>query len=185
MRKLSVFMMVSLDGYYEGPKKEIDWHNVDAEFNEFAAEQLDAMDTILFGRVTYQMMAGYWPTVEGIHDDPIIAGKMNRFPKLVFSKTLREVEWNNSKLISDDIPNEVLKLKQQSGKDLVIFGSGILVTSLSNLGLMDEYRIMVNPVVLGGGTPLFHGINERLRLRLLSTRTFRNGNVLLTYQPGT
>jgi dihydrofolate reductase len=183
MRKISVFMMVSVDGYFEGPNKEIDWHTVDEEFNEFASQQLDEMDGILFGRVTYQMMESYWSTSQAIHDDQIIAGKMNRLPKYVFSKTLQEVMWNNSKLIKGDTAAEVQKLKQQPGKDLVIFGSGNLVSSLTRLGLMDEFRIMIAPVVLGGGNSLFQGIQKKLSLQLLKSRTFRNGNILLTYQP--
>ena len=183
MRKVFLFMMVTLDGFFEGPNQEIDWHNVDEEFNEFAIHQLDDVDTLLFGRVTYQLMASYWPTPLAKENDPIIADKMNTVPKIVFSKTLEKVEWNNSRLVKGNIAEEVLQLKQQQGRDLAIFGSSALTVSLLQMGLVDELRIMVNPVVLGNGKPLFKGIHHKLNLKLLKTKTFRSGNVLLYYQP--
>src|SRR5712692_7181370 len=166
MRKVFLFMMVTLDGFFEGPNHEIDWHNVDEEFNEFAIHQLNDVDTLLFGRVTYQLMASYWPTQSAKENDPIVADKMNTLPKIVFSKTLNKVEWNNSRLVKDNIAEEIQKLKQQPGKDMVIFGSGSIVSTFTQLDLIDEYRIMVNPVVLGSGKPLFKGINDQLNLKL-------------------
>jgi dihydrofolate reductase len=183
MRKVFLFMMVTLDGFFEGPDHEIDWHNVDEEFNEFAIGQLNEVDALLFGRVTYQGMASYWPTPFAKENDPIIADKMNTIPKIVFSKTLDKVEWNNSRLVKENIAEEVSQLKQQQGRDLAIFGSANLAVSLLQMGFIDELRIMVNPVVLGNGKPLFTGIHDRLNLKLIKTRTFRSGNVLLYYQP--
>ncbi len=183
MRKIILFMLVSLDGFFEGPNREIDWHNVDEEFNEFAIDQLNTMDILLFGRVTYELMASYWPTPAALRDDPIVAAKMNAMPKIVFSKTLEKVEWNNTRVIKDHITEEITKLKQQPGKDMAIFGSSDLALSLTELGLMDEYRIMVNPVVIGSGKPLFKGIHDKLQLKLVRTKTFRSGNVLLYYEP--
>jgi len=184
MRKVFLFMMVTLDGFFEGPNHEIDWHNVDEEFNEFAIHQLnEEVDTLLFGRVTYEGMASYWPTQFAKENDPIVADKMNTVPKIVFSKTLEKAEWDNSRLVKEHIAEEVSKLKQQPGKDLAIFGSSDLAVSFIQMGLIDELRIMVNPVVLGSGKPLFNGIHEKLNLKLLKTRTFRSGNVLLYYQP--
>lgn len=183
MRKVVVFMMVTLDGFFEGPNGEIDWHNVDEEFNEFAIDQLNSIDVLLFGRVTYQLMASYWPTPAAITNDPIVADKMNHLPKIVFSKTLSSVEWQNTRLVKENIAEEISKLKQQPGKDLIIFGSSDLAVTFIQYGLIDEYRIMVNPVVLGNGKPLFKGIKDRLYLKLLKTRTFRSGNVLLYCQP--
>jgi len=183
MRRVFLFMMVTLDGFFEGPNQEIDWHNVDEEFNEFAINQLNDMDTLLFGRVTYQLMASYWPTQSAKENDPIVAGKMNTVPKLVFSKTLDKAEWNNSRVVKENIAEEVSKLKQQQGRDLAIFGSSTLAVTLLQMGFIDELRIMVNPVVLGNGKPLFKGIQEKLNLKLLNTKTFRSGNVLLYYQP--
>ena len=183
MRKVFLFMMVTLDGFFEGPDHEIDWHNVDEEFNEFAILQLDEVDALLFGRVMYQGMASYWPTTFAKENDPIIADKMNTIPKIVFSKTLDKVEWNNSRLVKENVAEEVSQLKQQQGRDLAIFGSANLAVSLLQMGFIDELRIMVNPVVLGNGKPLFTGIHDRLNLKLIKTRTFRSGNVLLYYQP--
>ena len=183
MRKVFLFMMVTLDGFFEGPNQEIDWHNVDEEFNEFAIEQLNELDTLLFGRVTYEGMASYWPTPFAQEDDPIVAGKMNDVPKIVFSTTLDKAEWNNSRLVKEHIAEEISKLKQQQGRDLAIFGSSNLTASLLEMGLVDELRIMVNPIVLGKGTTLFKGIHDKVNLKLLKTRTFRSGNVLLYYQP--
>ena len=183
MRKVFLFMMVTLDGFFEGPNHEIDWHNVDEEFNEFAIDQLNEVDALLFGRVTYLGMASYWPTPLAKENDPIIADKMNTVPKIVFSKTLEKVEWNNSRLVKENIAEEVLQLKQQQGRDLAIFGSANLMVSLLQMGLVDELRIMVNPVVLGNGKPLFTGLHDKVKLNLIKTRTFRSGNVLLYYQP--
>ena len=184
MRKLFSFNMVTLDGFFEDPDHDISWHNVDAEFNEFAIEQTSAVDALLFGRVTYQLMANYWPTPTAIETDPIVAGLMNRLPKVVFSRTLEKAEWNNTKLIKDHIAEEILKLKQQPGKDLALFGSANLMSTLMQLNLIDEHRIMVNPVILGDGNPLFKRTNDKQNLKLIKTRTFGNGNVLLCYQPG-
>jgi dihydrofolate reductase len=183
MRRVFLFMMVTLDGFFEGPNHDIDWHNVDEEFNEFAIQQLDDVDTLLFGRVTYEGMASYWPTQFAKENDPVVADKMNTVPKIVFSRTLDKAEWNNSRLVKEHIAEEVSKLKQQQGRDLAIFGSSDLAVSLLQMGLIDELRIMVNPVVLGNGKRLFAGIDEKLNLKLLKTQTFRSGNVLLYYQP--
>jgi dihydrofolate reductase len=183
MCKLFIFNLVTLDGFFEGPNHDISWHNVDGEFNEFAIEQLNSIGTLVFGRVTYEGMASYWPTSSAIEDDPIIANLMNTLPKIVFSHTLQKAEWNNTGLIKDNIAEEVLKLKQQSGKDLALFGSANLMASLMTLDMIDEYRILVNPVVLGSGTPLFKGGHQKINLKLIKTRTFRSGNVLLCYEP--
>ncbi|HLE14602.1 MAG TPA: dihydrofolate reductase family protein [Anaerolineales bacterium] len=185
MRKLFAFNMVSLDGFFEGPNRDINWHNVDDEFNQFAIEQTSAVDTILFGRVTYELMAGYWPTPAATTDDPVIADLMNRLPKIVFSRTLQKAEWNNTRLIKDHIAEEITTLKQQPGKDLALFGSANLLSTLIQMGLIDEHRIIVNPIVLGSGTPLYQGLKDKLNLKLLKTKTFRNGNVLLYYQQRT
>jgi dihydrofolate reductase len=185
MRKLFSFNLVTLDGFFEGPNQDIGWHNVDEEFNEFAAEQLDTIGLILFGRVTYQGMASFWPTPFAIENDPVIAAQMNRFPKIVISRTLDKAEWSNTRLIKDSVAVEITRLKQQPGKDLAIFGSANLTASLMRLGLVDELRVMVNPVILGQGTPLFKGMTEKVNLKLTKTRTFRNGNVLLYYQLAT
>jgi dihydrofolate reductase len=183
MRKLFVFNMTSVDGYFAGPNGELDWHNVDEEFDDFAIEQLSEVGTMLFGRITYDMMAGYWPTDIAKQEDPIVAAKMNTLPKVVVSRTPQQPVWENSTLITDDVVQEISKLKEQPGKDITIFGSSILSASLLPAGLIDEYRIMVNPVVLGRGRPLFAGIDHAMSLELLGTRPFKSGNVLLSYRP--
>jgi dihydrofolate reductase len=184
MRRIILFMMVSLDGFFEGPPNhKLDWHNVDAEFNELAITQLNEMDVLLFGRVTYQLMASYWPTQFAKRDDPIVAEKMNNLPKIVVSKTLDKAEWNNSRVVKENVAEEISKLKQQPGKDIAIFGSSNLAVSLMRMNLIDEIRVIVNPVVLGSGRRLFEGIGEKLNLKLLRTQKFNSGNVLLCYQP--
>jgi len=183
MRKIIFFMLTSLNGFFEGADRDINWHNVDAEFNDFAIEQLNKVDTILFGRVTYEMMASYWPTPDAKTNDPIVAEKMNSTPKIVFSKTLEKVDWENTKLINDNFEEKIQKLKLQSGKDMIIFGSSDLAVTFIEHGLIDEFRIMVNPIVLGDGKLLFAGMKGKLELKLIKTRTFQSGNVLLYYEP--
>ncbi len=183
MRKVACFLMASLDGYDEGTSPwALDWHNVDEEFNDFAVQQLDASDVLLFGRATYAGMAQYWPSAEAIRSDPEVAARMNGKSKIVFSQTLDalEPEWANTRLLKD--VRELTKLKKQPGNELLIIGSTVLTTRLMELGLLDELRIMVNPVILGAGRSLFETARKRLNVKLLSTREFRSGNVLLTYQ---
>lgn len=182
MGNIVMFNMMTLDGYFAGPKGEIDWHQVDSEFNDFAIEQLDSAGGLLFGRVTYQMMASYWPSAEALKDDPVVASKMNSIPKYVFSRTLDRADWNNTRLLKGEAEVEAAKLRQQPGKPLFLFGSGNLAATLIRFSLIDEYRLMVNPVILGSGMPLFQGVqDDRLNVKLIKTKTFQNGNVLLYY----
>jgi len=182
MRKLFAFNMVTLDGYFEGPNGDIDWHNADnQEFNDFAIQQLSLVDTLLFGRKTYQLMASYWPTENAIQDDPAIADLMNRVPKVVFSRTLPAVEWENTRLIHENAAQEIKNMKSQAGKEMAIFGSANLISSI--MDLIDEHRIIINPILLGSGNPLFKTPGEKSLLKLINMRSFDSGNVLLTYQP--
>jgi dihydrofolate reductase len=183
MRRIFVMNLVSIDAYFEGPNREIDWHNVDAEFNEYAIDMLNSVDILLFGRVTYELMARYWPPSDAKKNDPVVAERMNNLPKIVFSRTLQKADWNNTRLVQGGIENEIKKLKKQPSKDMVILGSGSIVAEFAQLGLIDEYRIMVNPVVLGSGKSMFTGVKDRIHLKLLKTRTFSSGNVLLCYEP--
>lgn len=183
MRKLISFMVVTLDGYTEGPDGEFDWPNVDDEFNEFAISQLNDIDTLLFGRVTYEGMASYWPTSAAIEGDRAVAGRMNSVPKVVFSTTLDAADWENTTLIKGNVADAVSELKQQSGKHLALFGSSNLTVSLLEQGLVDELRVMVNPILLGAGKSLFTGLRNRVPLELQHTTTFSSGNVLLSYRP--
>lgn len=182
MRKLIAQTVVSLDGCFEGPNHAIDWHRVDHDYTEYAAALLRSVDALLFGRVTYELMAGYWPTPEAIAHDPVIAELMNAHQKIVISKTLERADWHNTRIVKAHFMEEIQKLKQEPGKDLVILGSGTLVAELTKLGLIDQYQLMVNPVVLGQGTPLFKGLTERVNLQLEQCKAFPSGNVLLCYR---
>jgi dihydrofolate reductase len=128
-------------------------------------------------------MASYWPTPAAREDDPVVAELMNTLPKIVVSTTLASADWNNTRLVGGNVAEEVAKLKQEPGKGLAIMGSPNLTVNLVGMGLVDELRVMVNPVVLGGGRSLFRSTEKRLPLELLQTRAFRSGNVLLTYRP--
>ncbi|MDA8098892.1 MAG: dihydrofolate reductase family protein [Nitrospiraceae bacterium] len=183
MRRLSVFNLVSLDGYFAGAGGDISWHNVDAEFQELAEAASNSGHTLLFGRKTYEVMAGYWPTPEAIKNDPVVAGGMNRSEKIVFSRTLDGVTWNNTRLVKGDMIAEVRNLKEGTGAGLTVLGSGSIVAQLAQEGLVDEYQILLNPVALGRGRTMFDGITRPLELILTKTRVFGNGNVLLTYVP--
>jgi len=183
MRKIFAFIMTTLDGYYEGPDQEFDFWVLDEEFNRFAAGQLDEADTLLFGRVTYEEMAVYWPTSAAEQDDPGVAARMNALPKIVVSRTLASADWANTRLIRDDVGEQLSKLKRQPGKDIAILGSSELTMSLLKMGLVDEVRLMVSPVVIGAGKSVFRTAGERISLKLLSSRSFDSGNVLLCYRP--
>jgi dihydrofolate reductase len=183
LRKVIVFNLITIDGYFEGPGHEIDWHNVDEELNNFSIEQLKTTDTLLFGRVTYQLMESYWPTPEGLRDDPNVAGMMNQIHKFVFSRSLKSADWQNTTLVKGDAAEAVARLKELPGKDMFVFGSGELASYLAQHDLIDEYRLIINPIVLGQGNPMFKNLNERIQLKLIKTRVFSSGNVLLYYQP--
>lgn len=179
MRRLIASNMMTLDGFHEGPNRELDWHVVEPQFFDYAAEMLGSVDTILFGRVTYEMMAAYWPAAPS---DPI-ADKMNGLAKIVFSNTLPSAEWHNTTLMRGDAAREVARLKNLPGVDMVVLGSAALASSLLDAGLIDEYRVLVNPVILGGGRTLFPGMKTRMRMNLTGVRTFNSGVVMLSYHP--
>jgi dihydrofolate reductase len=183
MRKLISFMVMTADGYTEGPEGEFDWPNVDQGFNEFAVRQLHDLGALLFGRATYEGMASYWPTPQAREDDPVVTSLMNGFPKYVFSHTLSSADWENTTLVPGDAGPAVAKLKEEDGLDLAVLGSATLTAGLLEQGLVDELRIMVNPILLGGGVSLFSAVTRRFPLTLLRTVVFPSGNVLLVYQP--
>ena len=183
MRKIFAFLMVSLDGYHETSSGELFWHNVDDEFLDFVAAQLDEADTLLFGRRTYEHMAAFWPAEAGLRGVPAVASRMNGFDKIVASRTLTDAAWGPVTVLSDDVAAQLGKVKEQPGKDIALIGSSGLAASLLGDGVIDEVRIMVNPVVLGRGHAVLAGAAET-RLKLLRTRQFASGNVLLTFQPG-
>jgi dihydrofolate reductase len=184
MQDLAAFTHISLDGYFAGPGGDIGWaHRDDAESRAFAAENAGGGGELLFGRITYEMMASYWRTPMASANDPVVARAMNDLPKVVFSRTLDKASWSNTRLVKGDLVTEVRKLKQQPGRGMVILGSGSIVARLAGAGLIDEYQIMITPVVLGAGRTLFAGIGRQLDLKLTRTRTFGNGNVVLCYEP--
>ena len=187
MRKIFVFNLITLDGFFAGPKGEIDWHNYDQEMGIYSAEQMKTLGGLIFGRTTYELMFSYWPTPEGMKSEPVVADIMNTIPKIVFSKTLKPVTdgsiWKHTTVLNEIKPEEIIKLKQQEGKDLAIFGSGTIVQQFTNLGLIDEYRLVVNPIILGDGKPLFKDVTNRRKLKFIDLKEFKNGNVLLKYQP--
>lgn len=186
MRRLLVFDSVSLDGYFVDGNGEMSWaknESPDPEWQAFVAENAKRAGMLLFGRKTFELMASYWPTSSAMQNDPVVAGGMNTSPKVVFSRTLREASWSNTRLVRGDPAAEVRRMKAEPGPDMAILGSGSLVSQLAPEGLIDEYQIVVTPVVLGKGRTLFDGIPEKLALRLTKSRAFRNGNVLLCYEP--
>ena len=184
MRKVFLFNRISMDGFYAGPNGEIDWFIHDPEVDKATHEIMHA-DTMLLGRVTYQMFESYWPHVTEDPNEPkeakVLADELNQMTKVVFSKTLKEVTWENSKLVKGDVTKEVSELKQGEGPDIVIFGSGTIVQQLAGEGLIDEYLILVTPVILGTGKSMFRDV-KKSNLELLETRAFNTGNVLLHHR---
>ena len=183
MRKVVVSNMVSLDGFIAGPNGELDWHLVERDFIKYSEEMLEAADAILMGRVTYELMAAYWPLPENIKNDPIVAAKMNGLPKFVFSRTMDNATWENTTLVKDNLKENLTKLKQQPGKDILILGSGSIVAMLTQMGLIDEYRFIINPVILGAGMPQFKGGADKTKLTLTGMSKLTSGVVILTYKP--
>ena len=184
MRKLIVFINVTLDGYFTDAHGDMSWaHQPDPEWREFTASNAGSGGELVFGRVTYDLMAGFWPTPTALQSMPTVAERMNSLPKIVFSTSLTAANWQNTRLIKENIAEELSQLKQQPGPDLIIFGSGKLAASLTQLGLIDEYRIIIAPIAIGTGSPLFMDVSETLNLNLLKARPFNSGNVLLYYEP--
>ncbi len=181
MRKLIVWELITLDGYFEGTLGgDLAFHQIvwGPELEALSNEQLGSVGTLLFGRVTYQGMASFWPSQKGE-----IADFMNSVPKVVFSRTLEKVEWINSRLSRDNPETEVARLKQAPGKDLFIFGSADLVSTLEKHGLIDEYRLLLAPVVLGEGNPLFKPRPKLMKTTLLEARPLKSGSIVLRYEP--
>jgi dihydrofolate reductase len=186
MRNVISLMHVSLDGFVAGPNGEMDWIAIDEEMYSDVADLVSTVDTALYGRVTYHGMESYWPTVPAnpasTKEERRHAHWVENVQKIVFSTTLESVGWNNTRLVKANVAEEVARLKQQPGKNLMIFGSPTLTHTFIQLGLIDEYRITVNPVVLGSGIPLFKDVREQIALKLLASKTFRSGVVGLHYR---
>ena len=181
-----VFNHVSVDGYFVDANGEMSFahkDNQDAEWDTFVAGNASGAGLLLFGRITYELMARFWPTPFAAENMPVAAERMNNLPKVVFSRTLDTASWSNTQLVKGDITGEIRKMKNEPGEDMAILGSGSIVSQLAQHALIDEYQFVVNPVALGKGRTMFDGIREKLPLKLSKTRTFGNGNVLLCYKP--
>lgn len=187
MRRLIAFEMLTLDGCYAGTDGDLGWahrRERDAEWDAYVQGNADSGGELVFGRVTYQMMASWWPTPEAAQQEPLLAERMNARPKFVCSRTLHEATWNNTTLLQGDAIPQLQALKRKPGTNLVILGSGGLVAALAQAGLVDEYQLVIIPVVLGRrGRSLFGGLERGMDLRLARSRSFDNGNVLLCYEP--
>jgi dihydrofolate reductase len=184
MRKVVVFNMVTLDGYFVDGQGDMSWaHKNDEEWNAFVGQNASGNGVLLFGRITYEMMASYWPSPLALKNSPVVAKGMNDMPKIVFSRTLNEASWSNTRLLKNDLAAEVRKLKTEPGPDMVILGSGSIVSQLAQHNLIDEYQIALSPIVLGKGRTMFEGVTDKLKLKLIKSRTFGNGTVFVCYQP--
>jgi dihydrofolate reductase len=182
MRRLFMQTNVSLDGYIDDANGDIDWHFSDPEFQTFVDRTLESIDGMMFGRVAFERLAAYWPTA-GPEASPTQRRRMHELPKYVLSRTLERNDWHNSHVLGDDPAAAVARLKRQDGRDLALFAGGGAATTAVRLGLVDELRLIVNPVLLGGGTRLFDGPYARAELRLTDTRAFASGALVLTYEP--
>lgn len=183
MGKLSVFNFVTLNGFYKGPAGDISWHKHNEEGGKLSEENLKSGNILLFGRVTYEMMANFWPSPMAYESFPVVAEGMNNADKIVFSKTLQKADWKNTRLVKDNIVDEIKALKKMPGKDMTILGSGSIVSIFAEHGLIDEYQFMIDPTAIGDGTPIFKGIGHQLDLKHIDTKILKSGAVLLSYQP--
>lgn len=184
MRKLIVFNNITVDGYFAGANGDIGWiHRDDPELREFVRQNAASSGVLIFGRITYDLMARYWPTPLAFEHDPVMAARMNERSKVVFSRTLERATWNNTKLVKADAVEEIRKMKEAGGENLVILGSGSIVAQLARHRLIDEYQLLLCPVALGSGKTMLEGIQEKLVFQLVQTRVFGNGDVFLRYEP--
>ena len=182
MRKIFLFMNVSLDGYFEDKDHGLSWSH-SGDFEAFSPEQGQEVDTMLFGRKTYEMFRNFWPTPQAAEFAPEVANFINERLKVVVSHRPYEPGWSNVRVISTEATEADKQLKEQPGKNIIIFGSNSLCVGLMQKGLIDEFQLMLNPVALGEGTSLFKGLPEKEELTLTNIQQFKSGKVLLTYQP--
>jgi dihydrofolate reductase len=189
MRKVILAMQITLDGFIGGPNGEMDWVTISAEMDDtLLPEMMERTDTCLIGRSLYQGFASYWPTAPQTNpklskSEIKFSGWIEQAHKVVFSTTLEKAEWNNSRLVRGDVAAEVMRLKQQPGKDMVIFGGARIAQEFVRLNLVDEYGLLVNPVILGKGLPLFLNVPDQRKLKLISCDAFKAGAVALRYIP--
>ena len=181
MRKIISFMHISLDGFVAGPNGEMNWIKVDEEIFDHVGKLIGPGDTALYGRVTYQMMESYWPTAAASRHDVEHSKWYAKVHKLVLSKTMKGAALTNTTIISDNLSNNINEIKKQDGADILLFGSPTATHALIQLGLIDGYWLFVNPIILGQGIPLFTGIKDKIKLKLLATRQFTSGVTELSY----
>jgi dihydrofolate reductase len=184
MPRLNMFNSVSLDGYFTDANNDMSWAHAgsdDPEVREFTAGNAKGAGALVFGRITYEMMANFWPTPQAAQMTPEVATGMNRSKKYVFSRSLQKADWTNTIVLHGDPVAEIARLKREDGPGLTILGSGSIVKQLTAAGLIDDYQLMVCPVILGGGRTLFAGTTGRPMLKLANSRTFKNGRVFLHY----
>lgn len=184
MARLIVHNFISANGYYKGPNEDISWAKDDeVDQTEFAKEHFKPGNILIFGRVTYELMASYWPTPEAIKKYPEIAKGMNSAEKIVFSRKMKTADWNNTRVINGQLEEEIKILKQTARRDLVVLGSGSIVTQVAELRLIDELQLMVHPVIIGGGITFLNDIMGKRELTLLQSKAFKSGIVSLFYKP--
>lgn len=184
MRKLCVFENVSVDGFFADAKNDMSWaHKQDEEWNAFSSQNAGGDGALLFGRITYEMMAGFWTTPQAAEMLPEVAAGMNRMAKYVVSRRLDRAAWQNTTLLKGDLAGEVRALKASPGPDIVILGSGSVVSQLASARLIDEFQLVVSPIALGKGRTLFQTLHEPLPLKRTRSRSFENGNVVIWYEP--
>jgi dihydrofolate reductase len=183
MRKIIAYNFLTLNGFFKGPNEDISWHKHGEEEARYSEEMLAQNSILLFGRKTYEHMASFWPTPMAKELFPKVAEGMNRAEKIVFSESPFEAAWENTQVVTGNIVEQVQRLKGSSGQDMAILGSGSIITLLTDSGLIDEYQLMIDPVALPDGMPVFKGIKQKLDLQLTGSRVFKSGVVLLCYQP--
>jgi len=184
MGTLHAFNFITLNGFYKGLEEDISWHRHGEEESSFASDSMEGRKSILvFGRKTYEQMASWWPSPMALESMPDVAAGMNESSKLVFSTTLEEASWENTRLVKSDMIEEITRLKREQDITMTILGSGSIVMQLAEAGLIDSLQIMIDPVVLGEGTPLFGGLKKKLDFKLTNSKVFKSGVVLLGYEP--
>ena len=183
MKKIIAIEWLSLDGYFSDANNGTDWFVSDEETWKYLLGTFKSLDTILLGQVTYEMFAAYWPKPDPSDPSPkVLIDFMNNSRKVVFSKSLKKAEWNNSVVKKDIVPEEIHKMKQAPGKDIVIYGSGSIVSQFTKLGLIDEYQFLINPVFLGNGKTIFKSDEAKAKLTFLDSKKFECGNIMLRYE---
>ena len=183
MRKLTLFNYITLNGYYKGPDNDISWHRHDAEGAEFSANNMKSGSILLFGRVTYEMMASWWPTPMAAEAFPEVAKGMNNAEKIVFSNIIEEPKWNNTTVMNGDIAEKIRRMKQQPGPDMTILGSGSIGSLFLSEDVIDEIQLMIEPVALHSGTTVFGNLRHSIRMELTGHKVFKSGTMLLSYKP--